>query len=294
MSLRSMTGYGRGSATGNGLTVTVEISSVNRKQLDVVLSMPRGMNVLEARITETLHGAISRGRVMIDVSIDWSGGARRRAVRIDTELAEAYVRSLREAARKLNVQDDISLQSLVALPDVLHFARPQEDLEAAWTVLQKALIKAVTQLNQMRRREGLALSKDLVSRIRLLERRVAAIRKLAPGVVRHYREQLKARLAEAGVDWQASPDRLLKEIALYADRCDISEELTRLDSHLQQAKAMTSSKEATGRSLDFLAQELFREINTVGSKANHSGILQQVVEFKAELERMREQVQNIE
>lgn len=294
MSLRSMTGYGRGAASGEGVTVGVEISTVNRKQLDVTLSLPRGMNLLEARITEEVHGAVTRGRVMVDVSIEWSGTARRKAVRIDTDLAAAYVRVLREAAVALNVKDDLGIHVLAGMPDVLHFARPQEDIERVWRIMHKALIKSLAALNEMRRREGAALQRDIQGRLKTLESQLAAIRKRAPHVVKRYRQVLKERLADAGVAWEQGDDRLLREIVLFTDRSDISEELTRLDSHLKQARRMTRSKEATGRSLDFLAQEMFREINTIGSKANDTLILQRVVDFKAELERIREQVQNVE
>ena len=290
-----MTGYGRGHASGTGMTVNAEMSSVNRKQLDVVCSLPRGMQLLEARVHETVQGALTRGRVMVDVSIEWTGPARRKAVRLDEELAGAYVRTFRQAAQRLGVPDDIGIQAIAALPDVLHFARPQEDIERVWQVMQKALRKALLDLQAMRRREGRALQQDLLARLERLEQFLAHIRREAPRVVQSYRRRLQDRLAEAGVSGALErDDRLLREIALFADRCDISEELTRLDSHLKQARRMARSKQATGRSLDFLAQEMFREINTIGSKANDSAILQQGVEFKAELERIREQVQNIE
>ncbi len=294
MSLRSMTGYGRGVAVGEGVTVTVELSSVNRKQLDIALSLPRGLNLLEARISEEVHGTITRGRVTVDLSIDWSGEARRKAVRMDTELAAAYVRVLRNAAEELGVSSDLDIQTLAALPDVMHYARPQEDIERVWRVMKKALVKALKDLNDMRGREGRSLQKDLQERLRSLGTQVEAIRKRAPQVVARYRRTLIQRLKEADLELERNDERLMKEIALFADRSDISEELTRLESHLKQARRMTRSKEATGRSLDFLAQEMFREINTVGSKANDTAILQRVVDFKAELERIREQVQNVE
>ncbi len=294
MSLRSMTGYGRGVAAGEGITVTVELSSVNRKQFDVVVSLPRGMQLLEARIAEEVHGGVTRGRVTVDVSLDWSGAARRKAVRIDEDLAAAYVRVLRKAARELDLEDNVDIRSIAALPDVMHYARPQEDIEQVWRVMKKALTKAVTDLNTMRAREGRALQSDMQARLKQLSAGVSAIRKRAPQVVTRYRRRLTQRLTEAGIEWDGNDDRLLREIALFADRSDISEELTRLDSHLKQSRQMTRSKEATGRSLDFLAQEMFREINTIGSKANDTPILQRVVDFKAELERIREQVQNIE
>jgi uncharacterized protein (TIGR00255 family) len=294
MSLRSMTGYGRGVARGQGMTATVEISTVNRKQCDISVSLPRGLQLLEARVTEAVAEVVRRGRVMVDISLEWSGTAQQQAVRVNMPLATAYVRSLRQAAQALKVVDDISIHRIASLPDVLQFARPQEDAERSWGVLEKALAKALRDLDAMRRREGKALQQDLQQRLRLLGQSVAAIRRQAPGVAKRYRAQLLQRLDEAGVSRNELGDRLMKEIAFFADRSDISEELTRLDSHLAQAREMTRSKEATGRSLDFLAQEIFREINTIGSKANAVGIQQQAVLFKTELERIREQVQNIE
>ncbi len=294
MSLRSMTGYGRGQAAVGGISATVEISAVNRKQLDIQCSLPRGMSALEVRVLEAIQSQVARGRLSIDVTIDWAGVARRKAVRLDEPLAAAYLEALRSGARSLNIKDDIGMKALIQLPDVIQLARPQEDLERAWKPIERALRLALKDFSAMRAREGRVLQQDLVKRIGLLEKLVKAITARAPAVTRNYRKKLHARLKQAGFDALADDDRVLREIALFADRCDITEELTRLESHLEQARRMTRARAATGRSLDFLAQELFREINTVGSKANDSVILQRVVEFKTELERIREQVQNIE
>lgn len=294
MTLRSMTGYGRGTAAGEGLTATVEISSVNRKQLDVVCALPRGIHLLEARIVEQIQEALSRGRVTVDVSINWSAAARRKAVRIDEALAGAYVKTLRRAASEFGLSDAISVEALLAFPDVLHFAQPQEDVERVWRVMRKALTKALRALNAMRRAEGAALQRDVATRLDRLHELLNGLRKRAPLVVKRYRRQLQDRLRAAGLETVLSDDRLLREIVLFTDRSDIQEELTRLDSHLKQAARRLRGSAAAGRSLDFLAQEMFREINTIGSKAHDAPMLQHVVEFKAELERIREQVQNIE
>ena len=293
MSLRSMTGYGRGQAAAQGLSIVVEISAVNRKQLDVMCSLPRGMNVLEARVTETVQAMVARGRVTIDVGIEWSGAARRRAIRIDEELAAAYVAASRRTARALKMDDAIAMRDVLSFPGVLHMAQPQEDIEQVWRVLHRALRGALRNLDRMRRTEGRALQRDVQGRLRVLQESVGIIKERAPSVAVAYQRRLQKRLREAGIAWRED-ERLVREVALFADRSDVTEEVTRLESHLAQAQKMTRSSEATGRSLDFLAQELFREINTIGSKANDSSILQVVVAFKAELERIREQVQNIE
>jgi len=293
MSLRSMTGYGRGSRSRQGLSVTVEISSVNRKQLDIVPSLPRGLNHLESRMADEVGRHISRGRLSLDVQVKWSERARRSAVRIDDDLVSSYVAALRSAARKHGLQGDLSMRDLLALPDVLHFADPAADVEQIWSLLQPALVAALKDLNRMRNREGRTLERDISGRIALLKKILNRIQKEAPGVVERYRIALMGRIKMAGIT-PVEDERLMREVILFADKSDITEEITRLESHLDQALNMTRSKEATGRAMDFLAQEMFREINTIGSKANDGTILLNVVAFKAELERIREQVQNIE
>ncbi len=294
MSTNSMTGHGRGHATGHGLAVTVEIGTVNRKNLDVVIQLPRGLHPLDVRIQQIVRESVSRGRVTLHVTVEWAGAARRRAVRLDHNMADSYLRVLRAAAKDLGVIDDIGLEALIQLPEVLQVAEPTEDMERVWEVLERALHKALSQLNSMRRREGQVLQKDLQARLSALAGHVVEIRQRAQQVGPLYRKKLIQRLDEAGVLSQLDEDRLLREVALVVDRADITEELTRLDSHVKQARQMLKSKETTGRSLDFLSQELLREINTVGSKANDTPILQRVIECKSEVERFREQVQNIE
>jgi uncharacterized protein (TIGR00255 family) len=294
MSLRSMTGYGRGVAVGGGLSVTVEITTVNRKQLDVLIGLPRGLAVLESRVQEMVQQQISRGRVNVDLSVEWGKAARRKAVRVDESLAAAYVAALRGAAGRLRIEDRLDLTALMALPGVLQLEQPQERAEEVWRIGSKAVRQALRGLDGMRRREGQALQKDLQQRLDLLARFVQVIGKRAPQLVKQYRAKLKQRLADAGVALTQGDERLWREIVLFADRSDVTEELTRINSHLEQARRRLRAREATGRALDFLAQELFREINTIGSKAGDAAILEQVVEFKTELERIREQVQNIE
>ena len=294
MSLHSMTGYGRGQAHAGGVTVQVEIHTVNRKQLDIQCALPKALAALEPRVIKLIQPVISRGRVSVDVAVDWSARARTRALTIDMPLAKAYVQRLEDAAKELNIPATLDITFIAGLPNVLQFNSPAEDDTRLGAVLEKAVCQALRACTAMRRQEGRALQKDLLSRLAQLEQLVTAIEKAAPAVTRRYRERLHQRITEAGVDWARADDRLLKEVALFADRADIQEEITRLQSHLTQARRLARSTSATGRALDFLAQECFREINTIGSKANDSGILQRVVDFKAELERIREQVQNIE
>lgn len=294
MSVSSMTGHGRGQSAAAGITVTVEISSVNRKQLDVSVDLPRSLNTLAPRLEEAVQQALSRGRVTVEVLVKYSSSARRRGVCVDCDLAEAYLQGLRKTARKLGLKDVLDAAVLVDLPDVVRYEQPEQDLERAWPLVQKALKSALGGLVAMRKREGGALGRDLARRLDRLAGLAGSVRKLTPAVADQYRKKLMSRLEAAGLPVDLSDERLLREVAIFADKADISEELTRFDSHLDQARKLMDSAVPVGRSLEFLVQELFREANTMGSKANDAAIARDVVEIKAELERIREQVQNIE
>jgi len=294
MSLRSMTGYGRGEATARGIRVEVELSSVNRKQLEIRINLPRSLVALESRLVETIQGSTSRGQVTGSVSVQVSETLKRKSLRVDRELAASYVKELRKTAEALELADDLSASLLTTLPEVVTYSAADQDIEGVWPVLEKALKEALKQLVAMRLKEGVALATDLRHRLALLEKLGAMVRVESPRVAERYREALRVRLAAAGLPLDVNDPAILKEITLFADRSDITEELTRLDSHLKQADGLLKSVEPVGRTLDFMAQEMFREINTIGSKANEVRITRHVIEFKTELERIREQVQNIE
>ncbi|WP_372795976.1 YicC/YloC family endoribonuclease [Pontiella sp.] len=293
MALKSMTGFGEGAATVSGIRVAVELSSVNRKQLDININLPRNLITLDAQVQRSIRAEFSRGRVSGIIRVDSPDGSDGSVI-VDAKLAEQYVEGIRNAAAQLELQDDLSAETIARLPGVVSVEQNESVADLAADALDAALAKALKGLAKMRSTEGRALEKDLRERVALLESSVKEIRKLAPTVVSGYREKLFQRLEEAGLDDLASDERIVKEVALFADRCDISEELTRLKSHMEQARKLLRSAEPVGRTLDFLCQELFREINTVGSKANEVEITRQVVAFKTELERIREQVQNIE
>ena len=294
MALKSMTGYGRGVARGRGIHVDVEISSVNRRQLDVQISLPPALRILEPRVQDEVTRAASRGRIMVDVGTTEAKGGRDGEIRLNEHLARTYLQNLRAAARKLGLPDDLSARTLLQLPGVLTYAPAAQDVEAIWPMLQRALRAAVRQFLAMRQREGRALQAALSGQLGCLGRLVQEIRKASPGVAERYRRTLAARLRQLGLGEMAVDDRVARELVLFADKSDIAEELTRLDSHLEGARGLLQSAEAAGRALDFLAQEMQREINTIGSKANDAAITGHVVAFKTELERFREQVQNIE
>lgn len=292
--LRSMTGYGRGQASAGGIRVDVELSSVNRKQLDIRFNLPRPLMGFESRLVEMLQGAISRGQISGGAVVHVSSEARRKGARLDRELAAAYVRELRKTAIRLGLRDDLSAGVLLQLPDVVQHADVEHDSDDLWPVLKRAFAGAVKQLVAMREREGEALGADLARRLGRMAQELEPIRTQAPRVVTRHRVVLMRRLARAGVPVNTADPALLREITVFADRSDISEEVTRLESHLKQARGLLKPREPAGRTLDFLAQEMFREINTIGSKANDVRITRQVIRLKTELERFREQVQNVE
>jgi len=293
MALKSMTGFGEGSATSAGIQVTVELSSVNRKQLDININLPRNLVTLDAQVQSMIRSEFSRGRVSGIVRVDATEGFAG-TVTVDGKLAGTYVEELRRTAAKLKLNDDLGAEAVARLPGVVTVDQTNLDADHVSGVLDKALAAALRGMAQMRRTEGKALDADLRERIAQLDGMVKSISKLAPSVVVGYREKLFQRMEDAGLKDLASDERMIKEVALFADRCDISEELVRLNSHLKQFRQLLRASEPVGRTLDFLCQELFREINTVGSKANEVEITRHVLTFKTELERIREQVQNIE
>ncbi len=290
-----MTGYGRGECARNGFKLTVELSSVNRKQGEISVALPRDLEVLEAQIRDVVNRAISRGRITARVTLHSADGRDSGHVRLNAPLARAYVRELKHLAHELKLTGPITLDLLARAPGVFETGEESADAEDFWPAVETALEQGLAALLKMREREGAHLARDLSKRIGIMRKSAAIVQKRAPEVQKRYREQLLQRIKNAGVAAPADDDeRLLKEIVYFADRSDISEELTRLQSHFEQFDDCLASKEPVGRTLDFLAQEMNREINTIGSKANDSQIAHAVVTLKAELEKFREQAQNVE
>jgi uncharacterized protein (TIGR00255 family) len=273
----------------------VELSSVNRKQSEIAVNLPRELEVLEAQIRDAVNHRVARGRVTVRVSFHAGEEASAARVRVNVPLAEAYARQLRSLARRLKLGGDVTLDHLVRAPGVLSDEEAVSDAEEFWPAVSAALERALNMMVAMREREGAHLRKDLQKRIDLMRKSARRVRKQAPLVQRRYREQLLERVRKAGLPAEAvEEERLLKETVLYADRADLTEELTRLQSHFQQYDEYARSREPVGRTLDFLAQEMNREINTIGSKANDSLISREVVVLKTELEKFREQSMNVE
>ncbi len=291
----SMTGYGRGQAAKEGLGFVVELSSVNRKQLEIGVLLPRELEAMENKVREVVQGKVARGRVTARVTLELDAGQAASRAGVNQALAKAYADELRGLAKELSISTGLTLDTLVRLPGVIEKEDRSTDADAAWPTVKKAVVAALKEFVSMRKSEGENMAKDLSARIKAINKAVARITKRAPKVSEHYRTQLNKRLAEANLELKAEDDdRLLREVALFADRSDISEELTRLKSHFDQFDGFVKSAKPVGRTLDFLAQEMNREINTIGSKANDSDISKEVVFVKAELEKFREQVQNVE
>jgi len=293
--MKSMTGYGCGEASQNGWKITVELSSVNRKQSEITVNLPRELEVLEAQIRDEINRRIARGRVTVRVALHASDEVSANRIKVNTTLATAYARQLRALARQLKLPDDVTLDHLVRAPGVLDSDEEMADAEEFWPAVDKALKTALGLMVTMREREGTHLAKDLAKRIEIMRKSAARVQKQSPLVQKRYLEQLLERVQKAGLlAGVVEEERLLKEAVLFADRSDITEELTRLQSHFSQFDDYAKSVEPVGRTLDFLAQEMNREINTIGSKANDSLISREVVVLKTELEKFREQTMNVE
>ncbi len=293
--MKSMTGYGRGECAQDGFKITVELSSVNRKQAEVSVTLPRELELLEAQIRDAINHHVARGRVNARVALHAAETKLSARQHINEPLAKAYAAELARLAKQLKLSGEVTLDQVLRAPGVFQTDEELAGTEDLWPAVQKALNQGLAALVKMREREGAHLAKDLTARIGVMRTAVEKVQKQAPTTAANYRQNLLERIKSAGLEAIAPDDeRLLKEIVVFADRSDISEELTRLQSHFQQYEDCRKSKDPVGRTLDFLAQEMNREINTIGSKANDAIISREVVTLKAELEKFREQAQNVE
>ena len=291
--MHSMTGFGRGSAATSDWHATVEVASVNRKQAEVVVQAPRELAELEARIRKQVLTQVSRGRIQVSVHLERAAGALQ-GIRVDAALARAFHQAFVEISHAVGSTVEPQAADYLRQTGILALGAGSIDPEQAWAAIGPALADALTALASMRAAEGLHLRQDLEQRLSILTGFRDGIAAVAPDRAGRQRDLLLKRLREAGLDLESSDERLIKELALFADRCDVSEELTRIDSHVDKFRSYLAAPESPGRALDFLCQELFREFNTIGSKANDANIAHTVVEAKTELEKIREQVQNVE
>lgn len=291
--MRSMTGYGRGQASQNGTKFSVELNSVNRKQSDVVVALPRELAELEPRVRDVINAEVSRGRLNVVVACHQSASSAKNLA-LDAPLARTYFRAMQDLQRELQAGGEISIETVLRAPGVLRLPEEQLSIDEAWPHVEAALKEALADLVKMREREGKHLAKDLIRRLKVVRGCVRKIRQLQPGVLKRHRQSLHERIQRAGIELAIDDERLIKEVIFFADKSDISEELTRLESHFAQFAHHLRKNEPVGRTLEFMCQELGREFNTLGAKANDVEISQLVVICKAEMEKIREQIQNIE
>jgi len=288
-----MTGYGRGQSVQNGSKYSAELNSVNRKQSDVVVTLPRELAELEARVRDLMHTEVTRGRLTVVISCHHSASSPQNLA-LDASLARIYYKAMLDLQKDLNASGEISIETVLRAPGVLRVPEEHVSAEIAWPHIESALKEALKEMVKMREIEGKHLAKDLIQRLKSVRGCVRKIRQLQPGVVKRYRQTLQERIERAGIEVAIDDEWLLKEIVFFADKSDVSEELTRLDSHFIQFAHHLRKHEAVGRTLEFMCQEIGREFNTLGAKANDVDISQLVVTCKAEMEKIREQIQNIE
>jgi uncharacterized protein (TIGR00255 family) len=293
--IRSMTGYGAAEQDLPLGRVTVEVRSLNHKYLDISLKLPRGFLMLEPKIRELVKKGVARGRVDLIMRIDPSGSALPHyRLEADTRLAEEYIHVLDEIKERFGLKGEVTLDQIAAVREIVSFLEVKEDTELYWQEISSVTEQALRALDDSRRREGKALEADLLARLGGARGLIAEIRERAPAVVAAYRERLRERVCAIVEGSDFDERRFQQEVAYLAERSDISEEVVRMESHLSQFASKLAEEGPAGRGLDFLLQEMNREVNTIGAKASDVDIAQRVIALKGELERMREQVQNIE
>ncbi len=288
-----MTGYGRAREMRGGRDITVEVRSVNNRYLDCTVKMPRAYIFAEDAIKTRVQQAISRGKVDVFVTIDTSG-TDVAVVQVNEGLAKGYYDALTKLKETFSLSGDITPEVLAKFPDVLTVTKAEEDVEAIAADICAVLEEALTAYNAMRTVEGEKLSQDVSSRVDTIEATVGRVEEQSPQTVEAYRQRLEAKMQEVLQSTTIDESRIITEAAIFADKVAVDEETVRLHSHIAQLRDMLQSSEPVGRKLDFLIQEVNRECNTIGSKCNDLNVARDVVNMKAEVEKIREQVQNME
>lgn len=290
--IKSMTGYGKSSLTKNERNYQIEIKTVNHRYLDISVKMPRQLSYLEDTIKKEIGDKIKRGKVDVFVTFE-NNSLEGREIKINTELASAYIKELRKLAESENILADIQVNDIARYPDVLNIESSQDDETIKNEILEVIKI-AVSSLAEMRQVEGTKMAEDILARLEYIQGKVKEISKLSTGLIEEYVVKLEERLKQILKGQEIDQARLAQEVVIYADKCSVEEEITRLNSHISQFKNLINSEEPIGKKLDFIIQEMNRETNTIGSKANNLEITNRVVDLKTQIENIREQVQNIE
>jgi len=291
--IKSMTGFGRSEAMIKGIKITVEIRSVNHRYHEIMFKMPKEFLPVEDRMKKTIQQYLKRGRIDAYITLNMEGNSQQ-ALQVDWNLATDYFTKMDEIKTKFHVGGQLEIKDLLMIPDLFHIGQDMPDVEEFAPDLLHIVEQAAQTLLQMRADEGKRLYDDLSSRINSMQSMLIQVKERAPKVVEEYRTKLQLRLLEWLDGVEIDENRLINEVAFFSEKANIDEEITRLYSHIDQFNLTMQMKEPVGRKLDFLTQEMNREVNTIGSKANDIIISQVVVEMKSELEKVREQVQNIE
>ena len=290
--IKSMTGYGKANLSKDKKEYQVEIKSVNHRYLDICVKMPRVLSYLEDEVKKQISSQIKRGKVDVFITFE-NNSIKDKEIKINTEIAKIYIDELKKLAKQENILDNIEVTEISKLPDVLTIQNNQED-ETIKDALLEAVSNATENLVQMRSIEGNKMADDLVARIQGIKEKVEEISSLSTGLIEEYVVKLESRIKEIARNQEMDEARLAQEVVIYADKCSVEEEITRLKSHILQLEKLFHTEESIGKKLDFIIQEMNRETNTIGSKANHLGITNDVIDVKTELENIREQIQNIE
>lgn len=291
--IRSMTGYGRGQQTLGGMDITVEIRSVNHRYYEYSSRLPRVYGFLDERLKNYLQKTVSRGKVDVGVWIDTVDAPGSEVV-VNHTLAEGYLKALRELVQTYGLRDDVSVNALSRFPDILTVRKAAEDEEAIWEAVRQVTDEALAGFVAMREREGARMREDVLARRQTILQAVEKVEARSPEIVREHMAKVEARMKELLSTATVDEQRLLTEAALFADKTATAEETVRLRSHLDQLETLVNASEPVGRKLDFLVQEINRETNTIGSKVQDVELARVVVDVKAEIEKIREQIQNIE
>ncbi len=289
----SMTGYGGAKGEHNGITVSAELKSVNNRYLDMNIRLPKSCLFAEEPIRSAVSGHISRGKLDVFISVD-SSGADSVSIQVNEALAEAYISAVRSIAEKYSLSDDLSALTVARFPDVMSAQKEDADRDAVTQAILSVLDQALADYDTMRAREGDKLRLDILQKLENIEAMVAVVEQRSPQTVAEYRQKLYDKMKEVLEDAAVEESRILQEAAIYADKVSVDEETVRMRSHIAQFRQMLEQGSPVGRKLDFLIQEMNREANTTGSKCSDSQIAKLVIDMKAEIEKIREQVQNIE
>lgn len=292
--MKSMTGFGKRESLYQGTMVGVEVRSVNHRFCEMMVRLPKSLSHMELELKEQVKRTCERGRIELTVTMNGGGSGSNKTVKLDGAMARRYVQGLRELQKELKLSGTVDVNVVAGFRDLFSTSEEPTVIKDVPKVVEGLVQRALTDLEKMRKKEGTALQKDLLQRVQMVEERLQVVQQRIPSALQVAADRLKARVAKLLEGERVNDDRIAQEIAMLAERSDVTEELTRLQSHVAQFRSTLKSKEAVGKRLDFLIQEMGREVNTIGSKASDSEISGQVVDLKSELEKIREQVQNIE